>query len=290
MTAINPGFASTTISGGGGSDLQRYIDDFFSGAWLPYSHVDVIDWILPQIVYGNIGDTDTTDRRDITKTHPEVPVGVEDFLPGVSDPGVQLPDLGIVERQPQIHSEIGGVWQSVGQGRWRIIWEGITYDGMTDSGAIQLSKEFGIEPPFMGFPDVTPSPEPDVPEPAPLLWPDGQPNTTGDDMTFHSDLFNDLGGIADDWLRGQLGLTGDATVSDGGGGGPTIVAQGAANCGAGGASPVYKKVCGQYRWVYPKRRRRRALLTESDYNALLRIEGLKVNKNMTVAVAKALTR
>jgi len=53
---------------------------------------------------------------------------------------------------------------------------------------------------------------------------------------------------------------------------------------------VMKKVCGQWRWIKPKRRRRKPLLTESDYNALLRIESLKVNKNMTVAIAKTLSR
>lgn len=53
---------------------------------------------------------------------------------------------------------------------------------------------------------------------------------------------------------------------------------------------VYKKVCGEYRWVKQKRRRRRQLLTESDFNALLRIQALKVNTNMTIAIAKALGR
>lgn len=53
---------------------------------------------------------------------------------------------------------------------------------------------------------------------------------------------------------------------------------------------VYKKVCGVYKWVKPGRRRRRDLLTERDYNALLRIQSLKVNQNMTIAIAKALSR
>lgn len=53
---------------------------------------------------------------------------------------------------------------------------------------------------------------------------------------------------------------------------------------------VMKKVCGQWRWVKPKRRRRKVLLTEADYNGLLRIESLKVNKNMTIALGKALSR
>ncbi len=53
---------------------------------------------------------------------------------------------------------------------------------------------------------------------------------------------------------------------------------------------VYKKVCGQYKWVKPKRRRRKVLLTESDFDSLLRIQSLKVNQNMTVALAKTLAR
>ncbi len=53
---------------------------------------------------------------------------------------------------------------------------------------------------------------------------------------------------------------------------------------------VYKKVCGVYKWVKQKRRRRRKLLTDADFNALLRIQALKVNTNMTIAIAKALGR
>ncbi len=62
------------------------------------------------------------------------------------------------------------------------------------------------------------------------------------------------------------------------------------SCAPSGPSPVWKKVCGQYKWVYPKSRRRRALLTERDYNSLLKLQTLKVNQNMTVAIAKALSR
>jgi len=45
-----------------------------------------------------------------------------------------------------------------------------------------------------------------------------------------------------------------------------------------------------WKWIKPKRRRRKILLTESDYNSLLRIQSLKVNQNMTVALAKTLGR
>ncbi len=53
---------------------------------------------------------------------------------------------------------------------------------------------------------------------------------------------------------------------------------------------AYKKSCGEWRWIKSSRRRRRVLLTESDYNSLLRVETLKVNHNMTIAIAKALGR
>ena len=54
----------------------------------------------------------------------------------------------------------------------------------------------------------------------------------------------------------------------------------------GGASPVYKKVCGQYKWVYPKRRRRKQLLTNSDAAGLAKLKGLVgVGKTMDTWIA-----
>lgn len=37
---------------------------------------------------------------------------------------------------------------------------------------------------------------------------------------------------------------------------------------------VYKKVCGEYRWVKPKRRRRRQLVTQSDARGIATLKGL----------------
>lgn len=42
----------------------------------------------------------------------------------------------------------------------------------------------------------------------------------------------------------------------------------------GGGSPVYKKVCGQYKWVTPKRRKRKRLLTKSDVKDLAALKGV----------------
>jgi len=44
------------------------------------------------------------------------------------------------------------------------------------------------------------------------------------------------------------------------------------NCGGG--SPVYKKVCGSYRWVQPKRRRRKSLATKGDLRDLASLKGI----------------
>ena len=41
-----------------------------------------------------------------------------------------------------------------------------------------------------------------------------------------------------------------------------------------GPSPVYKKVCGEYKWVYPKRRRRKRLATQSDLKDLAALKGI----------------
>jgi len=41
-----------------------------------------------------------------------------------------------------------------------------------------------------------------------------------------------------------------------------------------GPSPVWKKVCGAYKWVYPKRRRRKQLLTKTDATGLAQLKGI----------------
>lgn len=62
----------------------------------------------------------------------------------------------------------------------------------------------------------------------------------------------------------------------GGGGGGVMVPPGNGGGGGscGGASPVWKKVCGVYKWVTPKRRRRKQLLTQSDAAGLAKLKGI----------------
>jgi len=69
-------------------------------------------------------------------------------------------------------------------------------------------------------------------------------------------------------------LTGNAG-GDGGGSLPPVVTTGGGSCGpGGGAQPVYKKVCGVYKWVTPKRRRRRALATKGNLKDLAALKGI----------------
>lgn len=50
-----------------------------------------------------------------------------------------------------------------------------------------------------------------------------------------------------------------------------------------GPSPVWKKVAGQYKWVTPKRRRRRQLITQSDAAGLAKLKGI-VGQGKTMEV------
>lgn len=44
-----------------------------------------------------------------------------------------------------------------------------------------------------------------------------------------------------------------------------------------GGSAVFKKVCGEYRWVYPRRRRRKQLVTKGDIKGLAALKGVLGN-------------
>jgi len=213
-------------------------------------------WIvqIPEVVYV---DEPLLDRRDLP-TDPQIPVGGPDVQSSLPDAGIELSNLVISERPTDISSTI------------------------TPRSTVALTDAEWYARMFPGQVLMTNTP-------TPLL-------TTTEAPV--ADFFDDLGDLAIDYAKSELGLNPPPDP------GPSIVytnpntgdsmpgnvpyqAPGACDTGP---SPVWKKVCGVYKWVTPKRRRRRALLTETDYNALLRIEGLKVNKNMSIAIAKALTR
>lgn len=53
-----------------------------------------------------------------------------------------------------------------------------------------------------------------------------------------------------------------------------------------GPKPVWKYSCGGYRWIYPKRRRRNQLLSNSDAAGLAKLKGLVgVGKTMDTWIA-----
>lgn len=68
--------------------------------------------------------------------------------------------------------------------------------------------------------------------------------------------------------------------------GPGVFTPSAPAATCGGASPVYKKVCGQYKWVQPKRRRRKRLATQGDLKDLAALKGILGNgKSFEVWIA-----
>lgn len=108
------------------------------------------------------------------------------------------------------------------------------------------------------------------------------------DMSIYSDL-------DEKWFGGGLpgGAPGDWTLFDnplttpfidpgnvgpppgnGNGNGGAPPAGGNGNGCHPGASPVFKKVCGAYKWVTPKRRRRKMLVTQGDLKGLAALAGV----------------
>lgn len=253
------GFQGQITYGSGGWSWgfpDRASVEYWNRNWLN----DLPYWIIytPERTYEE--PIPLVDRRD-TPADPEVPMGSSNIQSLPPDPGVELSDLVISEAPVPLPRET-----TVPLSAQQLIdkqWFETLHPGKTYVPVGQLL---------------------DVPSAA-------QPT----EIQMAEDLFGDLGDLGVEWIRSQLGLapTGQIEFVSGAveasAAPAAVTAPTAAACGTG-ASPVYKKVCGVYKWVYPKRRRRRALLTNGDYNDLLRIENLKVNKNMSVAIAKALTR
>jgi len=229
-----------------------------------------VDWWLKEFLEDNTFFIE--DRRDL----PSVPLGIPPSSPGGAITGDELSDLGdtqIPGEPPTLPPEVDAIIMptEISPGLYTMPGFGGTFT------KAQILANFGIsvtsEEPYRELHSIV-----------------------EDDMSDHGSFFDNLGDVFVDFARTQftdtnppanlpvevLSGTGGVLPPNGGGGGA---------CAPGsGASPVYKKVCGAYKWVYPKRRRRRQLLTESDFNALLRIQNLKVNANMTMAISKAITR
>lgn len=221
------------------------------------------------------------DRRDLPS--PTVPVGVPSIQPVPEISRDELSDLVIAESPPApAPSAIPDPLTVSIDDAGGIAFDWFDYWEKTRAGVFVLPPVDTTTSPAAQADDFLLTPVSDI---------------GGDDVV---SFFDDLGDIIIDLIPAYVNPPGpsvpyqppsfvDPTL--GPGPAPMPPGPGGGSCAPGdGPKPVWKCVCGVYKWVYPKRRRRRQLLTESDYNGLLRIESLKVNKNMTVAIAKALTR
>ncbi len=230
----------------------------------------------------NAGE-DLRDKPSTGIAHVDVSLGDVFIFPPTTDTGEQLSDLVISEAgagTPEILSQAGSepVSQDGAFGGWHDAAQTMYY---TWENGVMVLKSVNSAPPNLTLqqPATTTAEEPGM-----ASW-------------------EDLGDLGLEWVKTQLGLGPDYSYS---GTLPAITTAGTATAtatGSGGAGmgmPPINPTTGQpYRnlkwdpwkgkWVRCRRRRRK-LLTESDYNALLKIQTLKNNSNMNVAIAKALGR
>ncbi len=229
------------------------------------------------------------DRRD----EPTVSLGAGDILPVQTVEGNELSDLVIAESPTGTSSvlDAAAVMTEAESLIWALNQPGVTFEEITliRNRLAELGVTGGLAPTLMERAEdilLTPVQDVEVEEVAGFF------DDLGDVFVTAAGTY--LGGLADPSPQyfgpgsAPIGSTLPVPQSQGGMAPPPP--PGVSCRTECGPYPVWKRVCGVYQWVYPKRRRRRQLLTESDYNGLLRIESLKVNKNMTVAIAKALTR
>lgn len=109
-------------------------------------------------------------------------------------------------------------------------------------------------------------------------------------MGLLTDFFTD---VATSYVsRPQINVAGPTGYPPGGGFGlPTtpaigipfydLVPEAPVSASGCGPKPVYKMVCGQYKWVIPKRKRRKQLLTASDAAGLANLVNILGNGKAT---------
>lgn len=161
------------------------------------------------------------------------------------------------------------MWQQASDGTWTLTHPAVgVATQLSDTGAARLAAELQI--PFPGSGGTTTG---------------GTTKPGGDDMdlgTLAIDLLKQAGSayIQKEFGTGagmQYGVDMPSFLPniDLGVPGPGVFTPSAPACG--GASPVYKKVCGQYKWVTPKRRRRKRLATQGDLKDLAALKGILGN-------------
>jgi len=162
------------------------------------------------------------------------------------------------------------MWSKGADGTWTLTYPGVgTWPALSDRGAATLAKELGIQGPEASANGATGL--------------QTQPGGTDMDLgTLAADLLKQAGTayIQKEFGTGagmQYGVISPSFLPDIDLGvpGPGILTPSAPACG--GASPVYKKVCGEYKWVTPKRRRRKRLATQGDLKDLAALKGILGN-------------
>lgn len=287
-----------------GSPSQSDLYPFLANLWYlqPFFQSVVDDiYVSAGIGFPSGGTTDLRDHSGSVSTSPVetvVSVGGETLYPVPTYSGEQLPNVGtgalesgtaeiLVENVEVIDK---ASIEALPNFAW---WHGDnTYFIRDASGALvlQTAGEIPATEPTGGTTVVeTPTYVPNN-----TMFPSG-----GEEVSF----WDDLGDLAISWIGQEAGLFPTTTVpqtpsviTGGGGTGgvpPTTVVS------SPGLPPINPNTGQPYKnmkwdpykgkWVRCRRRRRK-LLTDSDYNALLKIQTLKNNQNMQVAIAKALGR
>ena len=238
----------------------------------------LIDWIKSQLPGYVAGRT-----RTVGIAIPRIPVGP----PGVAVPGTgtSLPSIltgPATSPPPSVPPQIDRrditpdtevvqiMWSKGADGTWTLTYPGVgTWPALSDRGAATLAKELGIQGPEASANGATGL--------------QTQPGGTDMDLgTLAADLLKQAGTayIQKEFGTGagmQYGVISPSFLPDIDLGvpGPGILTPSAPACG--GASPVYKKVCGEYKWVTPKRRRRKRLATQGDLKDLAALKGILGN-------------
>ncbi len=150
---------------------------------------------------------------------------------------------------------------------------------MGDAAACARLEPAGTIPPLGPGAIIEPIPPLPPPPPPPVVVPPPIIPTGGPTVPFHEEWIEDL---IPDWLEPFIpGFQPPGTVPPIAppivlppGGLPVTPSYPTMPAGCSTASPVYKKVCGQYKWVHQKRRRRKQLVSRSDLRGLAALKGI----------------
>ncbi len=189
-----------------------------------------------------------------------VPGTATETLPEISPAIDRRDEPPLDERQPMSQLPATFPWISQGNGRWTYYWpDGTITTSLSEEGVRTIAREQGIPSPLGEEDDVT--------------------------------IFEDIWDVIDENVGGVLpGGTPPFWEQPPGYSPPPRIppptnfpAPAPAPMPPGappmqnqqcGPWPVQKRVCGVYKWVYPKRRRRKQLVTRSDIKGLAALKGV----------------